>query len=52
MLDGLKPALRSLGEIRADPLAVEEDGADYLSLLSLLHRKLDECVRTPFKRNS
>ncbi|MGB9924711.1 MAG: TIGR02391 family protein [Methanothrix sp.] len=30
----------------------EDDAADYLSLISLLHRKLDECVRTPFGRNS
>lgn len=28
----------------------EDDAADYLSLISLLHRKLDECVRTPFGR--
>lgn len=26
----------------------EEDAADYLSLISLLHRKLDYCVRTSF----
>ncbi len=25
----------------------EDDAADYLSLISLLHRKLDECVSTP-----
>jgi uncharacterized protein (TIGR02391 family) len=24
----------------------EDDAADYLTLISLLHRKLDECVRT------
>lgn len=30
----------------------EDDAADYLSLISLLHRKLDDCVRTPFGRNS
>ncbi len=26
----------------------EDDAADYLSLISLLHRKLDGCVRTGF----
>jgi len=26
----------------------EEDAADYLTLISLLHRKLDGCFRTPF----
>ena len=26
----------------------EDDAADYLSLISLLHRKLDDCVRTRF----
>ncbi len=26
----------------------EEDAADYFTLISLLHRKLDQCVRTPF----
>lgn len=26
----------------------EDDAADYLSLISLMHRKLDECVRTGF----
>lgn len=30
----------------------EDDAADYLSLISLLHRKLDDCVRTPFGRHS
>ena len=27
----------------------EDDAADYLSLISLLHRKLNDCVRTGFK---
>jgi uncharacterized protein (TIGR02391 family) len=29
----------------------EDDSADYLSLVSLLHRKLDQCVRTGLREN-
>lgn len=30
----------------------EDDAADYLSLISLLHRKLDQCVRTGVRESS
>ncbi|MDI3485355.1 MAG: hypothetical protein PWQ50_575 [Methanolobus sp.] len=29
----------------------EDDAADYLSLISLLHRKLDNCAPTNFDKN-
>jgi uncharacterized protein (TIGR02391 family) len=30
----------------------EDDAADYLSLISLLHRKLDQCVQTGLRSES
>ena len=34
------------GDLRQRQFAGEDDAADYLSLISLLHRRLDDCVLT------